>query len=81
VPYDHEEKFNERPQANRKMSSSELDPKSHNAFAQVQQVLLTALQTYWLPSYILHLLYSLELEVLEVAKGLLFFQRERWLCC
>jgi hypothetical protein len=50
----------------RKLSEDELNIDSHGALLHVQHVLLLALQSYWLPCYLLHVLTTAEMKVLEV---------------
>ena len=47
----------------------ELDPKSRDALVHVQHVLLLALQSYWLPCYLRHVMATQELPILEVSAG------------
>ena len=51
----------------RRLSRLELDPKSRDALMHVQHVLLLALQSYWLPCYLFHVLATQKFPVLEVS--------------
>ena len=51
-----------------RVSRLELDPRSREALMHVQHVLLLALQSYWLPCYLCHVLDTQPFPILEVSR-------------
>ena len=52
-----------------RLPQRELDPNSREALMHVQHVLLLALQSYWLPCYLIHVLATQKFPILNVSNS------------
>lgn len=67
--------------AESRMFPEELQPNSPLALLHVQKLLLAALQSYWLPCYLLHTLNTQPFSSLQVIFALFVTSKSYWLPC